>query len=108
MKVYTTGIWPDDFTKAVMISIPKKATPVKCADYRTIILISHASKILLKTINNRLQSKADMFIGKTQFSLRKRCGTRKAIGVHELFVNAAWNMEMKSPSVLLILKRFFI
>ena len=38
-------------------------------------------KILLKIINNRIQSKADMMLGKTQFGFRKGCGTREAIGV---------------------------
>ena len=81
MKIYNTGIWPEDFTKTVMIPLPKKANAVECADYRTISLISHASKILLKIINSRLQSRADMFIGNTQFGFRKGCGTREAIGV---------------------------
>jgi hypothetical protein len=81
MEVYSTGIWPDDFTKSVMIPIPKKANAVECYDYRTISLISHTSKILLKIINNRIQSKADMVLSKTQFGFRKGCGTREAIGV---------------------------
>ena len=46
-----------------------------------ISLISHASKILLKIINNHIQSKADMVLSKTQFGFRKGCGTREAIGV---------------------------
>src|SRR5688572_2276708 len=64
-----------------MIPIPKKANAVECSDYRTISLILHASKILLKIINNRIQSKADMVLSKTQFGFRKDCGTRDAIGV---------------------------
>ena len=81
MEIYNTGEWPDDFTKSVMIPIPKKANAVDCADYRTISLISHASKIVLKILNNRIQSKADMMLSKTQFGFRKGCGTREAIGV---------------------------
>jgi len=81
MKIYNTGIWPEDFTKTVMIPLPKKANAVECADYRTISLISHALKILLKMINSRLQSRAVMFIGNTQFGFRKGCGTREAIDV---------------------------
>ena len=80
-EIYNTGIWPDDFTKSVMIPIPKKSNAMDCADYRTISLISHASKILLKILNNRIQSKADLMLGKTQFGFRKGCGTREAIGV---------------------------
>ena len=37
--------------------------------------------IVLKIISNRIQSKADMMLGKTQFGFRKGCGTREAIGV---------------------------
>jgi len=81
MEVYVTGIWPEDFTKSVMIPIPKKANAMDCANYRTISLIPHASKILLKILTNRIQSKADMMLGKTQFGFRKGCGTREAIGV---------------------------
>ena len=36
VDIYETGIWPEDFTKSVMIPIPKKAKAVDCADYRTI------------------------------------------------------------------------
>ena len=81
MEIYNTGIWPEDFTKSVVIPIPKKANAVECSDYRTISLISHASKILLKIINNRMQSKADMVLGRTQFGFRRGCGTREAIAV---------------------------
>ena len=80
-EIYSAGIWPGDFTKAVMIPILKKLNAVECADHRTISLISHASKILLKIINNRIQSKADMILSKTQFGFRKGCGTREAVGV---------------------------
>src|SRR5437870_2904966 len=42
-------------------------------------------KSLLKILNNRIQSKADLMLGKTQFGFRKGCGTRKAIGVMRTF-----------------------
>ena len=54
-KIYATGIWPPDFTKAVMINLPKKANAVECKDYRTISLIPHASKIMLKLITKELK-----------------------------------------------------
>ena len=81
MEIYETGIWPEDFTKVVMIPIPKKVNATECADHRTISLISHASKILLKIITKRLENKAEMIMGKTQFGFRRGCGTREAIGV---------------------------
>src|SRR6476661_6999435 len=54
---------------------------VECSDHRTISLISHASKILLKIFTNRIETKASDFIGRNQFGFRKDCGTRDAIGV---------------------------
>ena len=62
VHIYETGIWPEDFTKSVMIPIPKKAKAVDCADYRTISLISHASKILLMILTIRLEGKTEMLI----------------------------------------------
>ena len=53
----------------------------ECSDHRTISLISHASKTLLKILTNRIEAKARDFIGRNQFGFRKGCGTRDAIGV---------------------------
>ena len=75
------GKWPDDFTKTVMIPLPKKNNAIKCEDYRTISLISHASKIMLKILTKRLEAKVNHLIGRNQFGFRKGCGTRDAIGV---------------------------
>ena len=46
-KIYVTGIWPSDFTKAVVIPLPKKVNAVECKDYS---LIPHASKIMLNLL----------------------------------------------------------
>ena len=51
------------------------------SDHRTISLISHASKILLKILTNRIEAKARDFIGRNQFGFRKGCGVRDAIRV---------------------------
>ena len=83
-KIYVTGIWPSDFTKAVMIPLLKKVNAVDCKDYRTISLIPHASKIMLKVIMKRIEGKAINVIGKTQFGFRKGMGTREAIGTMKM------------------------
>ena len=44
VNIYETGIWPEDFTKSVMIPISKKAKALDCAYFITICLISHGSK----------------------------------------------------------------
>src|SRR6476619_1370050 len=66
-----TGIWPEDFTKSIVIAIPKKGNAVDCADFRTISLISHTSKIMLKILTKRLEAKAEGIISKTQFGCRR-------------------------------------
>ena len=68
-----SGTWPEDFTKVMMIPIPKKTNAVECADYRTISLISHASKILLKILTKRIENKAKILISDIQFGFRKGC-----------------------------------
>src|SRR6478736_6704640 len=75
------GHMPSDFTKVAMIPLQKKMNAVECSDHRTISLISHASKILLKILTNRNDAKARDFIGRNQFGYRKGCGTRDVIGV---------------------------
>jgi hypothetical protein len=80
-EMYVQGVWPEDFTKVIMIPLQKKANAVECGDHRTISLISHASKILLKVLTRRIEAKTRDFIGRNQFGFRRGCGTRDAIGV---------------------------
>ncbi len=81
-EIYRSGIWPEDFLQTVMIPLKKKTGAVECADHRTISLLTHASKVLLKVLTKRIQAKADNigFLGEDQFGFRKGRGTREAIG----------------------------
>jgi Reverse transcriptase (RNA-dependent DNA polymerase) len=79
--LYEQGAWPEDFTRVVMIPLQKKMNAVECGDHRTISLISHASKIMLKVLTRRIEAKTKDFIGPNQFGFRRGCGTRDAIGV---------------------------
>ena len=47
--------WPQDWKRSVFIPIPKKGNAKECSNYRTIALISHASKVMLKILQARLQ-----------------------------------------------------
>lgn len=80
-SMYEQGVWPEDFTRVVMIPLKKKANAVECEDHRTISLIPHASKIMLKILTKRIEYKAKDFISRNQFGFRRGCGTREAIGV---------------------------
>ena len=47
--------WPQDWKRSILIPIPKKGNARKCSNYRTIVLISRASKVMLKILQARLQ-----------------------------------------------------
>ena len=80
-SIYIRGEWPKDFVKTVMIPIPKKQGTRKCQEYRTISLISHAAKIMLRVLNRRLVKKMEESMGEEQYGFRRGRGTRDAIGV---------------------------
>ena len=48
-------LWPQDWKRSVFISIPKKGNAKECSNYRTIALLSHASKVMLKILQDMLQ-----------------------------------------------------
>ena len=54
-QIWKTQQWPQDWKRSVFIPIPKKGNVKKCSDYCTIALISHASKVMLKILQARLQ-----------------------------------------------------
>jgi len=54
-QIWKTQQWPQDWKRSVFISIPKKGNAKECSNYCTIVLISHASKIMLKILQARPQ-----------------------------------------------------
>ena len=54
-QIWKTQQLPQDWERSVFIPIPKKGNAKECSNYRTIVLISHASKIMLKILQARLQ-----------------------------------------------------
>ena len=54
-QIWQTQQWPQDWKRSVFIPIPKKGNAKECSSYRTIALISHASKVMLKILQARLQ-----------------------------------------------------
>ena len=71
----------------VLISIPKKGNANECSNYCTIALISHASKVMLKTLQARLQQYMNRELPDVQAGFRKCRGTRDQIA------NICWIME---------------
>ena len=54
-QIWKTQQWPQDWKRSVLFPIPKKGNAKECSNYRTIALISHASKVMLKILQARLQ-----------------------------------------------------
>jgi len=54
-QIWKTQQWPQDCKRPVFIPIPKKGNAKECSNYHTITFISHASKVMLKILQDRLQ-----------------------------------------------------
>ena len=79
-----TQQWPQDWKQSVFIPIPKKDNAKECSNYRTIVLISHASKVMFKILQARLQQYVNHELQDIQGGFRKGKGTRNQI------VNIHW------------------
>ena len=69
-KIWKTGEWPTTCTQSLVITLPKKGNLQLYQNYRTISLISHPSKVMLKIIINRLQPQAEEIMAEEQAGLR--------------------------------------
>ena len=76
-----------DWKRSVFIPIPKKGNAKECSNYRTVALISHASKVKLKILQARLQQYVNRELPDVQAGFRKGRGTRDQIA------NICWIME---------------
>jgi hypothetical protein len=74
--IWETGEWPEDWTNSVFIPLPKKGDLKQCGNYRTIALVSHASKIILKIILERIRGKTETELADEQAGFRRGRGTR--------------------------------
>ena len=70
-QIWTTQQWPQDWKRSVFIPIPKKGNAKECSNYHTIALISHASKVMLKILQARLQQYINHELSDVQADLEK-------------------------------------
>ena len=78
-KIWKTQQWPQDWKRSVFIPIPKKGNTKQCSNYCTIVLISHASKVMLKILQARLQQYMNRELQDVQAGFRRDRGTRDQI-----------------------------
>ena len=75
-KIWKTQQWPQDWKKSVFIPIPRKDNAKECSNYRTVALISHASKVMLNNLQARLQQYVNRELLDVQAGFRKGKGIR--------------------------------
>ena len=86
-QIWKTQQWPQDWKRSVFIPIPKKGNAKECSNYQTIALIPHASKVMLKILQARLQQFMNCELPDIQAGFRKGRGTRNQIA------NICWIIE---------------
>ena len=86
-QTWKTQQWPQDWERPVCISIQKKGNAKECSNYHTMALISHASKVMLKILQGRLQQYMNCEIPDVQ------AGFRKGRGIRDQIANICWIIE---------------
>ena len=86
-QIWKTQQWLQDRKRPVFIPIPKKGNAKECSNYHTIALISHASKVMLKILQARLQQYMNRELPDIQSGFRKDRGTINQIA------NICWIIE---------------
>ena len=94
--MWKTQQWPQDGKRSVFIPIPKKGDAKECSNYRTIALSSHASKVMLKILQTRLQQYVNHEVPDVQ------AGFRKGRGIRDQSANICWIIEKAIPEKYLL------
>ena len=78
-QIWKSQQWPQDWKRSLFIPIPKKGSAKECSNYCTIALIPHASKVMLKILQARIQQYLNRELPDVQAGFRKGRGTRDHI-----------------------------
>ena len=100
-QIWKTQQWPQDWKRSVFIPIPRKGNVKECLKYHTITLISHASKVMLKILQARLQEYLNWECPDVQAGFRKGRGTRDQSANIRWIVEKAREFRNTSTSALL-------
>ena len=86
-QIWKTQQWPQCWKMSIFIPIQKKGNSKECSNYHTIVFILHASKVMLKIFQVRLQQYVNQELPDVQTGFRKSIGTRDQIA------NIHWIIE---------------
>ena len=89
-QIWKTQQWPQDWKRSVFIPILNKVNAKECSNYCAVVLISHASKVMLKTLQAGLQQYMNQELPDVQAGFRKGRGTRDQIA------NIRWIIEKEN------------
>ena len=104
-QIWKTQQWPQDWKRSVFIPIPKKGNPKDCSNYYTIALISHASKVMLKILQARLQQYMNHELPDVQAGFRKSRGARDQMPTSIGSLKKQESSRKTSTSALLIMPK---
>ena len=90
-EVLEKRMWPAQWTESILIAIPKKSNSRKCSDYRTISLINHAAKVMLKILQKRMAPRIEEILSESQPGFRPGRSTTEQITIVKLLVEKARN-----------------
>ena len=90
--MYNSGAIPTDSKQSIFITLPKKSKAQSCTEYRTISLMSHVTKLLLKVIEQRIVKKIDNEVSRLQSGFRTGSGTRE--GIFNLRTVCEWAIDL--------------
>ena len=96
--IYDSGCIPNDLLKSIFIALPKKSRAVECEDHRTISLMSHMTKILLRIIMRRMRSRIRPEISDEQCGFVEGKGTSNAIYILRTLIERS--IEVKTDLYL--------
>ena len=99
-QLWKTQQWPQGWKRSVFIPISKEGSAKECSNYCTIAFISHASKVMLKIIQTRLQQYMNRELPDVQARFRKGRGTRDQIANIHWIIKKQESSRKTSTSLL--------
>ena len=114
-RIWFNRSWPSDWKKSIFVPLFKKGDRKECSNYRTVALISHTSKVMLKVLQRRLESFLSREVSDEQAGFKRGRGTRDHIfnirRIMEQYREFGKNVYMcfidyKKPSILLTMIGF--
>ena len=104
-QIWKTQQWPQDWKRSVFIPMPKKGNAKECSNYHTIVLILHASKVMLRVLQARLQQYVNRELPVVKAGFRKGRENQRSNCQHPLDHRKSKSSRKTSTSALMIMPK---